>query len=78
MYMCNKLVVTASRSGGRKREPLSINATTNAPPANGRCKIRPSVGYAGETQFTVTCIGYYDEDLPMNYTLWVENEGVCM
>ena len=68
-------MITASRSGGRRREPLVINATTNSPPVGHGCRIKPKQGYAGETRFMVICASYYDEDLPMNYTLWVEKEG---
>ena len=66
----------ASRSGARHRLPLYHNVSTNAAPSNGSCDVTPRLGYANETLFNVTCYNYTDIDLPINYTLEIEYEGM--
>ena len=68
---------TAFRSNGREREPLYYNFSTNAAPVNGTCQVDPPIGYADtiKTLFNVSCADYQDEDLPLNYTLFVDFTG---
>ncbi|CAH1244449.1 PKD1 [Branchiostoma lanceolatum] len=40
---------------------------TNCPPTGGHCEITPEYGYALETQFQVTCAGWWDEGDFLNY-----------
>ncbi|XP_078613154.1 polycystin-1-like [Branchiostoma floridae x Branchiostoma japonicum] len=40
---------------------------TNCPPTGGHCDITPEYGYALETEFQVTCAGWWDEGDYLNY-----------
>ncbi|KAI8498800.1 hypothetical protein Bbelb_232530 [Branchiostoma belcheri] len=40
---------------------------TNCPPTGGHCDITPTFGYALETEFQVTCAGWWDEGDYLNY-----------
>ena len=71
-------IVVANRSDGRQRSPLYINVTTNAAPVEGNCSIDPALGYVDPivTQFNVTCPGYIDSDLPLEYLLYFNGSGL--
>ena len=78
------LLSIAWRSGGRERPSLYHNFTTNPAPVNGSCELAPSLGYAIDavdnpikTLFNVTCSGYTDPDMPLNYSLHLDATGRC-
>ena len=68
----------AFRSNGRERLPLYVNFTTNASPVNGSCSVDPTLGYADPivTLFNVSCIGYTDRDMPLDYALHFNYSGL--
>ncbi|KAL3877432.1 hypothetical protein ACJMK2_035138 [Sinanodonta woodiana] len=41
---------------------IFTNFTTNIPPSNGACEINPSIGFASETLYTISCAGWIDDD----------------
>ena len=61
-----KFVLTAKRRGGHPGYS-EYQATTNSPPAGGRCEARPLSGITLETTFTFTCSAWKDPDRPLRY-----------
>ncbi|XP_078344032.1 polycystin family receptor for egg jelly-like [Oculina patagonica] len=61
-----KFVLTAKRRGGHPGYS-EYQATTNSPPAGGKCEVRPLSGVTLETIFTFTCSGWKDPDRPLQY-----------
>lgn len=51
-------------------EESEIMFKTNSPPfpdLTGGCSVTPEMGYAVTTEFTISCQGWYDDDLPLKY-----------
>ncbi|XP_071117914.1 uncharacterized protein [Haliotis cracherodii] len=48
---------------------------TNSPPVPGSCSISPLSGQAIITQFTATCTNFVDEDSPLLYRMYLQNEA---
>lgn len=61
-----KFVLTAKRRGGHPGYS-EYQATTNSPPAGGKCEVRPLSGITLDTTFTFKCTGWKDPDRPLQY-----------
>ena len=48
-------------------EESEITFKTNSAPHFGNCSVTPESGYAVTTEFTISCQGWSDEDLPLCY-----------
>ena len=54
----------------RNRDGVGFSSLTlrpNAPPSGGTCDVSPRQGRTLSTQFTFTCTGWTDNDLPLEY-----------
>ncbi|XP_078661576.1 polycystin-1-like protein 2 [Branchiostoma floridae x Branchiostoma belcheri] len=47
----------------------------NKPPTVGSCAVRPPSGDSTMTQFDISCEGARDDDLPLVYSLYFNNDG---
>ncbi|XP_055910760.1 polycystin family receptor for egg jelly-like [Eupeodes corollae] len=52
---------------GSMKGETSINLILNQPPSQGTCSIKPLSGIEYETVFEISCLGYVDEDKPIDY-----------
>ena len=52
--------------------------TTDTPPKGGSCSITPTSGKALVTDFTVSCHGYKDTHLPLDYSIYQKQNGKSM
>eukprot|EP00466_Bigelowiella_natans_P003746 jgi/Bigna1/131290/aug1.14_g5998 len=66
-------LTAATRLGAAGSATLSL--ATNSAPALGRCEATPKTGVALETVFTLRCIDWSDEDLPLQYRYERVGEG---
>lgn len=46
---------------------FKTNSAPNLTDFDLGCKVTPEEGYAVTTEFTISCQGWYDEDLPLSY-----------
>eukprot|EP00762_Andalucia_godoyi_P003550 ANDGO_04233.mRNA.1 Sperm receptor for egg jelly len=49
------------------------NVIVNTPPAGGSCSVIPDSGFELETEFTLSCSGWSDEDAPIQYDVYLVN-----
>lgn len=48
--------------GGEPQGIAETKVIMNIRPIRGNCKVSPLSGIIGQTQFTINCTGFYDED----------------
>ena len=71
-----KFILTAKRQGGYPGYS-EYQVTTNSPPAGGTCNVNPLSGVTLATEFTFTCSGWQDADLPLQYEfVYVTNNNL--
>ncbi|XP_048253676.1 uncharacterized protein LOC124131324 isoform X2 [Haliotis rufescens] len=66
--------VTATNSESEEGATV-YTVITNSPPSPGSCSISPQSGQAIVTQFTAMCNNFVDEDLPLLYRMYLQNEA---
>lgn len=52
---------------------IEYKLTVNSPPINGHCFVTPKEGFALETLFDISCVGWWDEEKPLAYLIGMLN-----
>ena len=57
---------------------MSKNVVVAGPPQGGTCTVIPLFGIALETEFTISCSGWQDENLPLKYAYYSQTTGAVI
>ena len=61
-----RLTMTA-KIVGRRAARAVMTLRVNKPPVGGQCTVDIPSGFADDTNFTFTCYGWQDDDVPLSY-----------
>jgi hypothetical protein len=63
------IILSAWKQGGLSGYTnYTFVAYKNSPPKSGNCSAAPSSGFAMDTSFRISCVGWLDHDEPFTYT----------
>ncbi|XP_046574496.1 polycystic kidney disease protein 1-like 2 [Haliotis rubra] len=68
--------ITVTVTNSHSEEGSTVyTVVTNSPPVPGSCTISPQSGQALVTHFTATCSNFLDQDTPLLYRMYLQNQA---
>ena len=68
-----KVILSGHVRGGVKGSS-TYKVIVNKPPAYGECKVTPTIGKQLDTDFSVSCEGFQDDDWPLSYEFFYQQD----